>query len=72
MLDLAEALGGGRADSLRGRVGGDELGVLLLERLQLVEEDVIRGVGDLGVVEDVVAVVVVRDEPPQLLGALRG
>jgi hypothetical protein len=36
--------------------------MLLLERLELVEEPVVLGVRDLRVVEDVVAVVVVRDE----------
>ena len=47
----------------------------LLERLQLVEEDVERAVRELRVVEDVVAVVVVLDEPAQLLdprGGVRG
>ena len=45
--------------------------MLLLERLELVEERVVRRVVDLGVVEDVVAVVVVPDQPPELRGALR-
>ena len=44
--------------------------MLLLERLQLVEEAVVLGVRDLGVVEDVVAVVVVVEQLPQLRGAL--
>ena len=45
--------------------------MLLLERLQLVEEAVVLGVRDLGVVEDVVAVEVVVEELAQLRGALR-
>ena len=44
------------ADPLRRRVGRDELGVLGLERPQLVEQLVVLVVADLGVVEDVVAV----------------
>ena len=62
----------GRADALRRRVGRDELGVRLLERLQLVEERVVGGVLDLRVVEDVVAVVVVPDEAAELLDPLAG
>ena len=46
------------ADALGGRVGRDELGVLLLQRAELAEERVELGVADLGIVEDVVAVVV--------------
>ena len=42
--------------------------MLLLEPLQLVEEPVVLGVGDLRVVEDVVAVEVVVQELAQLLG----
>ena len=44
--------------------------MLLLERLQLVEEPVVLRVGDLGVVEDVVAVEVVVELLAQLFGAL--
>ena len=40
--------------------------MLVLERAQLVEEDVVGAVVDLRIVEDVVAIVVVLDEPPQL------
>jgi hypothetical protein len=43
--------------------------MLLLERLELVVEPVVLGVGDLGVVEDVVAVEVVVQLLPELLGA---
>ena len=44
--------------------------MLLLDPSQLVEERVVFVVADLGVVEDVVAVVVVGDLAPQLRGAL--
>jgi hypothetical protein len=44
------------ADALRRRVRRDQVGVLVLEPLQLVVEPVVGGVGDLGIVEDVVAV----------------
>ena len=63
---------GSAADPLGGRVGGDQLGVLGLERAQLVEQRVVLVVADLGVVERVVAVVVVVDLLAQLGGALLG
>jgi hypothetical protein len=63
LLELVERL---RADALRRRVGRAQLGVLGLEVAQLVEQRVVVGVRDLGVVEDVVAVVVVLERPPQL------
>ena len=66
MLDLAELVRGRRPDTLGGRVRRDEVGVLLLERLQLVEEPVVIGVRDLRVVEDVVAVEMVLDLLAQL------
>ena len=40
--------------------------MLLFQLLELVEERVVLGVGHLRAVEDVVAVVVVLDEPAQL------
>ena len=46
--------------------------MLVLERPQLVVEHVVGAVVDLRVVEDVVAVVVVLDQPPQLGGAVGG
>ena len=46
--------------------------MLGLQRLQLPQQTVILGVRDLGVVEDVVAVVVIVDRPTQALGAGRG
>ena len=57
LLEPRDRLG---ADALGRRVGRDELGVLGLDRAQLVEQRVVDVVADLGVVEHVVAVVVVR------------
>ena len=61
MPDLLEPRDRLGADALGRRVGRDELGVLALDRAQLVEQRVVDVVADLGVVEDVVAVVVVRE-----------
>jgi len=58
-----------RADALRGRIGRDELGMRGLERLQLGEEPVILGVGDLRRVLDVVKPVMALDRPAQLRDA---
>jgi hypothetical protein len=66
VLDLGEPRGGLAPDALRRRVVRDELRVLFLDRLQLVEERVERAIRDLRIVEDVVTMVVVRDEPAQL------
>ena len=49
------------AHALRGRVGGDQFRMLGFELLQLVHQLVEFGVGDLGIVEHVVAVFVVAD-----------
>ena len=57
LLEPRDRLG---ADALGRRVGRDELRVVALDRAQLVEQRVVVVVADLGVVEDVVAVVVVR------------
>ena len=62
----------GGAHALRRGVARDELGMLVLERLQLVEERVVRRIRELRVVEDVVAVVVVLDQATELGGALCG
>ena len=66
LLELRDRLA---ADALRRRVGRDELGVLGLDRAQLVEQRVVLVVADLGVVEDVVAVAVVVELLAQLGGA---
>ena len=54
-------------DDLGGRVGRDQFGELGLERLELAHERVPLGVGDLGLVELVVALVVVADGGAQLV-----
>ena len=64
MVDLGETRRRSGADPPRRRIVGSELGMQLLERLELVIERVVAGVGDLGVVEDVVAVGVMLDQPP--------
>ena len=56
VLDGREQVGRRAADALRGRVGRDELGEALLELAELAHQLVVLGVGDLGVVQDVVAV----------------
>ena len=60
------------ADALRRAVGGDELGERLFQRPELPHELVVLGVGDLRVVQDVVPIVVVVDEVPELLDASLG
>ncbi len=72
MLDDAEGLDRLARDALRGRIGGDERRVLLLQAAQLAHQLVVLGVADLGAVEDVVAVVVVGDLGAQLLDAELG
>ena len=61
MRNFDEALARLAAHALGGRVGGDQLGMLGLERLQLVHQAIEFGVADLGIVEHVVAVLVVAD-----------
>ena len=55
-----------------GESGVTQVGVLRLEVAQLVQQRVVLGVGDLRVVEDVVAVVVVLELRAQLVRALGG
>ena len=66
VADLLELLERLRPHALGGRVRGAQLGVRGLQIPQLVEELVVLGVRDLGVVEYVVAVVVVLDQAAQL------
>ena len=66
VLDPLEAVERRGADPLGGRVGGAQLGVLGLDRPQLVEQRVVLVVADLGIVEDVVAAVVVLEPAAQL------
>jgi len=72
VLDLAEAGNRLPADALGRRVRGEQLGVLALEGAQLVKQRVVGVVCDLGVVEDVIAVTVVRQLLAQLGGAAGG
>src|ERR1700759_5885706 len=58
-------------DTLGRRVRGEQLGVIGLDAAQLVEQGVVDVAADLGVVEDVVAVAVVLEQPAQLAGARR-
>jgi diacylglycerol kinase (ATP) len=51
---------------LRGGVGRDQLGVRLLNRGQLSHESVVLGVGDFGLIEDIVEMLV----PPQLFAEI--
>ena len=67
MLDDAERFDRRRANSLRRGVGGHESGMLRLQAPQLFHQEIVLGVGDLGVVEHVVAIVVVIELLPQLL-----
>ena len=61
MRHFDEALARLAAHALGGRVGRDQLRMLGLERLQLVHQAIEFGVADLGIVEHVVAVLVIAD-----------
>src|SRR5215470_13686796 len=61
MLDLDESFARLAADALGGRIGRNQLGVLLFQSFQLVHQLVKFGVGDFGSVEHVVEVLVVAD-----------
>ena len=61
MFDDAEGFHGRRAHTLGGGVGGEKLGVFRLQFLQFPHQLIVFGVGNLGAVEHVVAVVVVVD-----------
>ncbi len=65
MRNLDEALARLAAHPLGGRVGSDQLRMLRLERFQLVHQAVEFGIADLGIVEHVVAVLVMADFLPQ-------
>src|SRR4029453_18784321 len=65
----------GRPDGLGGRVVGAQVRVIVLQLLQLAEQLVVLGVGDVGVAEHVVAVERVPQARPQLVdppGSLLG
>ena len=63
-----EQRGRRRTDLGGRRVGHGQVRVLGLELAQLADQGVVLGIGDLGVVERVVALVVVGDQGPQLGG----
>ena len=58
MLDLDEALAGLAADALSRRIWRDQIGMFGLDLLQLIHQTVEFGVADLGIIEHVVAVLV--------------
>lgn len=65
--EFDEAFAGGSTDALGGGVGGDERGVGLFEGLELAHEGVVLGVGELGLIEDVIEVFVVAEILAELL-----
>ena len=69
---LGELLERLTADALGRRVGRAQLGVLALELLKLVQQGIVVGVADLGLVENVVQMGVVFDLAAQLGGARGG
>jgi hypothetical protein len=60
------------ADALSRTVGCHEVGELVLEREQFPDQCVVLGIGDLRVVEHVVAIRVIVDRLAQFLDPLRG
>src|SRR5439155_23565088 len=65
VLNRVEARGGPAADALRRRIERDEIGIVGFETLELVHERVEFGVGYFWIVEDVVALFVVANEPAE-------
>jgi hypothetical protein len=61
VLDGVETLDGPAGDALRRRIARDQVGVLLLETLELVQEAIELFVGDLGRVVYVVLLFVMAD-----------
>jgi hypothetical protein len=59
VIDFDEAFAGFAADALGGGVRSEEIGVIFLELGEFAEESVVFGVGDFGLVEDVVLMLVV-------------
>src|SRR5437762_3289264 len=70
MLDCVEALDWPSRDTLRRGIGGDEIGIVRFELLELVEEAVELFVGDLGIGVDVVTLFVMADLVTKLFDAL--
>ncbi len=71
VLHRREEQGGSTGDAAGGGIGAHELGVGVLEQAQLTDQVVVVGVGDLGGVELVVTLVVVRDQAAQLFDPAR-
>ena len=71
VLNGSKQTRGRRAHPLGRRLGCDEIGPRGFELHELTHEGVVLRVGDLGIVEDVVAVRVVVDRGAKLLDALR-
>jgi hypothetical protein len=65
VCDRAELFHWRSAHALGGGVGASELGIPLLQPLQLLHQGVVFGIGDLRVIQDIVAVVVILDLPPE-------
>ena len=72
MLDLGEGRRRLPSDSLRRRIGGEQLRVFRLDLPQFAQQEVVLPVADYRVVQRVVAMIVVVKLAPQLLGALCG
>jgi hypothetical protein len=70
--DFLQLADGRRADALRRRIGCHQVGILFFERLQLAHQPVVLGVGDLRIVEHVVAIVVMLELRAQLTDSCRG
>ena len=52
-------------DPLGRRIAGHQFRVPLFQRHQFVEQGIVFGIGDLGIVQDVVAVIVVVNQPTE-------
>ena len=72
VLDRLEAVDRPAGHALRRRIGGDEIGMLSFELLELVQQTVEGFVGDLGAVVDVVLLFVMADRITKLTDALFG
>jgi hypothetical protein len=69
MLDDGKLFRRTGPDALGGRIGRLQLGMIVLDCPQLEHKLVVFGIGDLGRVENVVAVIVVVDLLAQLFGS---
>src|ERR1700674_1127282 len=72
MTDLGELVGCFASHALSRRVGGHESRPFLFDPAQLEEQRVVLGVGDLGLVEHVIGVLVTADLRSQLDDPRRG